>query len=416
MKASLLAPALLVAAPALGQTTITGTAGGGDSWNLAANWTAGVPTGALDATVAAGLTAQVDNAGTPSYWGELTVETGSILKVSGAAGSEVAFDGVSRINLHTGSDLQLNVGADVSFPPLTLHGDARLSTLFGASDWQKDKYDKISGAHKLTLEHFNGHEVHLGQANEFSELVVDTLDRWHLYAKAPGCLGTGDVTVNPRTDGRSASLHIDVAGAFAAGATLTLNGSPGQGGFSGDGSDYVVMNANETVGVLFVYGVQYPDGTYDSSEPWLMGSGTLTVQAPAIGTNYCGPANLNSSGQPAAISAWGDPVPAMNNLTLVASAMPANELGYFLCSETQGFISLPGASQGNLCLSAKIGRFAAQVSSTGSAGEFSIPVDLTAMPVSRRQAVQPGETWHFQAWFKDGASSNFTDGLSVAFQ
>lgn len=408
--------ALLLAAPALGQTTLTGTAGGGDSWNLAANWTAGVPAGAIDASLAAGVMAQVDNAGTPAYWGDLTLEVGSVLKVAGVAGSEVAFDGVSRIHMHTGSDLQLNVSADVSFPPITLHGDARLSTLFGASDWQKDKYDTISGAHKLTLEHFNGHEVHLGKANEFNELVLDTLDRWHLYAKAPGCLGTGNVTVNPRPDGRSASLHIDVAGAFAPGATLTLNGSPGQGGFTGDGSDYVVMNANETVGRLFVYGVQYPDGTYDASEPWLTGSGTLTVQAPAIGTNYCGPASLNSSGQPAAISAWGDPAVAMNNLTLVASAMPANELGYFLCSQIQGFVSLPGGSQGNLCLGGKIGRFVAQLGSTGSAGELGIAVDLAAMPVSRRKPVQPGETWHFQAWFKDGASSNFTDGLSVTFQ
>ena len=416
MRALLLVPALLLVAPTVAQTTITGTAGGGDSWNVAANWTAGVPTGAMDATVAAGLMAQVDNAGTPSYWGELTLQANSTLKVAGAIGSEVAFDGVSRIHLHAGSELQLNVGTDISFPEITLHGDARLSTLFGASDWEKDTYDKISGAHKLTLHHFNGHEVHLVKANEFNELVLDTLDRWHLFAKAPGCLGTGDVTVNPRADGRSASLHIDTAGAFAPGATLTLNGSPGQGGFTGDGSDYVVMNANETVGRLFVYGVQYPDGTYDATEPWLTGSGTLTVQAPAIGTNYCGPASLNSSGQPAAISAWGDPIAAMNNLTLAAEGMPANEMGYFLCSQTQGFVSLPGGSQGNLCLGGKIGRFAGQVSSTGSGGEFSIPVDLNFLPMSPPQAVQPGETWNFQAWFNDGATSNFTDGLYVTFQ
>jgi hypothetical protein len=41
---------------------------------------------------------------------------------------------------------------------------------------------------------------------------------------------------------------------------------------------------------------------------------------------------------------------------------------------------------------------------------------MTGLTVRRNQSVLPGETWHFQAWFKDGASSNFTDGLSVLFQ
>ena len=43
-------------------------------------------------------------------------------------------------------------------------------------------------------------------------------------------------------------------------------------------------------------------------------------------------------------------------------------------------------------------------------------MDLNLLPVWRNEALLPGETWHFQAWFKDGASSNFSDGLSVLFQ
>ena len=31
-------------------------------------------------------------------------------------------------------------------------------------------------------------------------------------------------------------------------------------------------------------------------------------------------------------------------------------------------------------------------------------------------AVQPGETWQFQAWFRDvGGTSNLTDGVAVSF-
>ena len=30
-------------------------------------------------------------------------------------------------------------------------------------------------------------------------------------------------------------------------------------------------------------------------------------------------------------------------------------------------------------------------------------------------AIQPGETWNFQAWYRDSGSNNFTDGLSIGF-
>jgi hypothetical protein len=34
-------------------------------------------------------------------------------------------------------------------------------------------------------------------------------------------------------------------------------------------------------------------------------------------------------------------------------------------------------------------------------------------------AILPGETWNFQAWYRDlnpGTTSNFTDGISITFQ
>ncbi len=135
-----------------------------------------------------------------------------------------------------------------------------------------------------------------------------------------------------------------------------------------------------------------------------------------VGTSYCSPANLNSSGLSAMISGWGRTVVVANSLSLTASAMPINEFGYFLCSQTQWFKPGAGGSNGNLCLGGKIGRFSKQLQSSGSAGTFTINVDLNALPVWRNQSVLPGETWYFQAWFADGTSSNFTDGLSVLFQ
>ena len=145
-------------------------------------------------------------------------------------------------------------------------------------------------------------------------------------------------------------------------------------------------------------------------------AGSIVSAISQVGTNYCGPANANSTGNSATISSWGLPEVVANKLTLIANGMPAGEMGYFLCSMTAGFVPSPGASQGNLCLGGKIGRFAKQLQTSDNSGEFSIPVDLSALPVWRNQPAVAGQTWNFQAWFKDGKSSNFTDGLALTFR
>ncbi len=45
-------------------------------------------------------------------------------------------------------------------------------------------------------------------------------------------------------------------------------------------------------------------------------------------------------------------------------------------------------------------------------------MDLTAVPQpTGNVAVQPGDTWNFQAWYRDiGNTNNFTDAVSVLFQ
>ena len=152
------------AGTALAQTTITGSAGGGDSWNDATNWDAGVPSGAIDAIVSGGVFAQVSNPLTPIYSGSLTLNANSTLKMhcSGGgcnSGTTNAVEGASGITMNAGSEIQLNMNAGVNFPAITLLGDAKLSSIFGASDWEVDHFNAITGAHTLTLEHFNGHTV-----------------------------------------------------------------------------------------------------------------------------------------------------------------------------------------------------------------------------------------------------------------
>lgn len=147
----------------------------------------------------------------------------------------------------------------------------------------------------------------------------------------------------------------------------------------------------------------------------LEGSGPIT-------TNYCGPGVPNSSGLPGVMAATGSSVVSANDLTLVASDLPANQFGIFITSRTAGFTpGLGGNSNGNLCLGGTIGRFVGpgQILSTGTGGTFSLQIDLTALPEGAVSvAVAAGETWRFQAWHRDGVGvgSNLTDGLAIDFQ
>ncbi|MCP3914223.1 MAG: hypothetical protein GY711_01570 [bacterium] len=145
------------------------------------------------------------------------------------------------------------------------------------------------------------------------------------------------------------------------------------------------------------------------------GNGTPD-ECETVGTNYCGPANLNSSGQPAIIAANGVALP-QGPLLLGASQMPTNQFGYFLASQATGTATPPG-SQGILCLGGSIARFNLQVQNSGTSGAFSIQVNTANMPSNPPAPIQAGQTWHFQCWFRDqnpGVTSNFTDGITVQF-
>ena len=140
--------------------------------------------------------------------------------------------------------------------------------------------------------------------------------------------------------------------------------------------------------------------------------------SPAIGTSYCDPAVPNSSGAPGAMSGAGSELAANNDVTLIASDLPPSQFGYFITSQTSGFVAGPGGSQGNLCLGGTVGRYISDVASSGLAGTLLLRIDLNDMPSPVQTVVLPGETWHFQAWHRDQnptSTSNFTNGLAVSF-
>jgi choice-of-anchor B domain-containing protein len=138
-----------------------------------------------------------------------------------------------------------------------------------------------------------------------------------------------------------------------------------------------------------------------------------------LGTIYCDPAVNNSTNQPATILATGSDVATDNDLTLLAQSLPTNQFGYFIASETQAFIAGPSGSMGNLCVGGQIARFSNLIQNSGAAGSFSIIVDLTAIPANPAHTVVAGETWNFQAWYRDVVlipTSNFTNAVSITFQ
>ena len=120
------------------------------------------------------------------------------------------------------------------------------------------------------------------------------------------------------------------------------------------------------------------------------------------------------------LRAAGSDLAAMNNVTLIAESLPQNAFGYFIASQTTSFVAGPGGSQGNLCLGGSIGRYIGDVASSGAGGCLLLTLDLDAVAQPNGSvAVAPGDTWNFQAWFRDSAggiaTSNFTEGLEISF-
>ena len=95
-----------------------------------------------------------------------------------------------------------------------------------------------------------------------------------------------------------------------------------------------------------------------------------------------------------------------------------NQFGYYLVSQTQGFIPFPGGSQGNLCVTGSVGRYTKSVGNSGSTGVISLVLDLSQTPQPAGTVpVNPGESWNWQLWHRDkGGNSNFTDGIQITFQ
>lgn len=139
--------------------------------------------------------------------------------------------------------------------------------------------------------------------------------------------------------------------------------------------------------------------------------------AALLGHSACA-STANSTGVNGVATITGSPRAADNRVSLSAVQLPPSTFGLFFASRTPAMS--PGPGEGVLCLGGSIGRFVGpgQVQSTQTFGRMSIDLDLSAMPVDG--AALAGESWHFQAWFRDvvggSATSNFSDSVSIVWQ
>jgi hypothetical protein len=82
---------------------------------------------------------------------------------------------------------------------------------------------------------------------------------------------------------------------------------------------------------------------------------------------------------------------------------------------TGRLIHQPPHADGPLCLvGGVLVRILPPVFDSGETGAFAHPLGTTGIPSVG--AILAGETWNFQAWFRDGTSSNFTDAVSITFE
>jgi hypothetical protein len=185
-----------------------------------------------------------------------------------------------------------------------------------------------------------------------------------------------------------------------------------------------------------------PDQTPGAANPVLV-CGTTVVTGtgctgtnPNVGTPFCDPSDLNSTGLPTTLTGtMGSGVGS--GLHLESAQGPANGIGYVLVGTAT---ATPGIAlgSGHLCFDLGAGQTFGRYNVSGTAmnsigiydaggilqnivgtstvvSGFDVPSDLPSIGGT----IQVGQTWHFQVWHRDTpagvGTSNFSNGLSVTF-
>ena len=229
--------------------------------------------------------------------------------------------------------------------------------------------------------------------------------------------------------GQAAAIHATAAGdAVASGFHLPGNARDGLDvAFDGNGNELWSV-ARQGTSALADGVARYGVGQDRRGNVFTLGQLGESVHirkyvaGGAVGNTICGHAPMNSAGHSALIRAGGSSVAGDDNVTLFVWTGTPNTYVMLLASQTRGLVPMLGGGQGTLCLGGTIGRFTGprQLRRTSMQGLTSLQLDLPRIPEGPGfSAAAPGETWYFQAWYRDAnpiPTSNLTDAVRIVLQ
>jgi len=175
--------------------------------------------------------------------------------------------------------------------------------------------------------------------------------------------------------------------------------------------------AGETIGVVRAGGVTQNGGFLTAFVDLADGRTAVLRRALPVEVQGCQPPTPNSAGLLPRLRALGSDFVDGDPLCLDAQGLPPMQACVLALGSAAGSSAIPG-SQGVLCLSGTVGRFPA-VLNTGPAGRVEFELESSGLPLPGSPSIQPGETWHFQCWYRDdnpSTTSNLTSAAIVTFR
>ena len=184
------------------------------------------------------------------------------------------------------------------------------------------------------------------------------------------------------------------------------------------------------------YGIMVGDGSWEDVTQFgtFIRSHLVEWDAGLVGSTFCDPADVNSTGQPTSLIAVNG-LGSGTGVRLEVRQGPPSQFGYFLVG-TAALDPGQAVSDGHLCLATTGGNLFGRYNVNGTAlnsigrfdaaGEFvnlpgtsttnlgfDIPVQL---PLPGGPMIGAGQTWNFQLWHRESNGlSNFSNGVAVPF-
>ena len=261
-----------------------------DRWNQNVNyWSpAAVPSGAVDVLIPDNASTLVWNALTPTYTGNLYMGVNSSISIGWTdqilpSYNALGTPGKTTIFMEQGAYIGTRMAGYPIIPAIQLTGDASFSLGSSTQNGADASFNHgITGPYKFYIlgNRQSGRVANLNTRNTFSELLGAPIayqgGGCTIKARAPGSLGTGNVTIGVNDRGEPyAYLEIWAEDAMADTGTLSIDG---------DSAIKLWMYANDTIAAFIVNGKNLPSGTYGSTTSnasnkvsWIGGDKVLTV-------------------------------------------------------------------------------------------------------------------------------------------